>query len=225
MSKKTVLALAFAAIALPSAAFGQIGIGARAGTMGIGGEVAVGLGSHLAIRGGFGTTNYELSGTFADKDYTVNFPDNIWNVGVDLYPTGGGFHLSAGLLNRKQFDFTGAYTGSAQIGNRTYNGNITITGNMKNEKETAPYAGIGFGRTAKSGIGFSLDLGAAAMGDGKITITNYTCQSGSTNCTSQISPADIEAERAEIEADLNDKGYAKWHPILSLSLHFGLGGK
>lgn len=224
MSKKTALVLAaFVAVAIPSAAFGQIGIAARGGTLGVGGEAAIGLGKHLQIRGGLGKMGLEREGTFNDKTYNVTFPDQIWNVGVDLFPGSGGFHVGAGFLNRPRFDFGGSYTGTAEIGNRTYNGNITITGNMTNDKETGPYGLIGFGRTSKSGFGISLDVGAAALGEGQVEITDWTCQSGTTNCKSTISQADIDAEEQKIEDDFGT--FFKIHPILSLSVHIGFGGK
>ncbi|HUP90102.1 MAG TPA: hypothetical protein VM100_12145 [Longimicrobiales bacterium] len=224
MSKKTALVLAaFVAMAIPSAAFGQIGIAARIGTLGAGGEVAIGLGKHLQVRGGLGILGLEREGTLNDKTYSVTFPDQIWNVGVDLFPSSGGFHVGAGILNRPRFDFAGSYTGSAAIGNKTYNGNITITGNMANESDTGPYGLIGFGRTSKSGFGISFDIGAAALKDGQVEITDWTCQSGTTNCKSTISQADIDAEEQKIEDDFGT--FFKIHPILSLSVHIGLGGK
>jgi len=223
MSKKTVFAVVAAvAMAIPSAASAQsIGVGARVGTLGIGGEAAVGLGSILAVRGGIGSGSFDADITVDNNKYTVGFPDRIWNIGVDLYPGLGGLHISAGFLHRPKFDVNGAFSGTTQIGNNTYNGDITFTAEMKNEKETGPFLGLGFGRTAKHGLGFSLDLGAAVLGDGKVTVTNYTCNSGGTDCKAQIQ-SDVEAERAKIETEINDKGYAKVHPILSFSLHYGL---
>jgi hypothetical protein len=221
MSKKTILALAVCAIAFPSAARAQIGVGVRAGTLGIGGEVAIALGSHLAIRGGVGATGYHYDGTYDNKNFKVDLPPTIFNIGLDFYPGIGGLHASVGMLNRKKFDFVGAFTQSATIGGQTYQGDITLTGNMTNERETAPYVSVGFGRTTKTGIGFSLDLGAASMGKGTVTFTDYTCQSGTTNCKSQIPQARVDEEAAIVSSDL--EGWLKWHPILSASLHFGLG--
>lgn len=219
MSKKTILALAFAAIALPTSAFAQIGIAARAGTLGIGGEVAIGVGSALQIRGGIGTTKYEYTGKFDDKDWTVNTPPTVWNAGVDLF-IGGGFHISGGVLNRKKFDFAYTQTGSQTVGNTTYNGTVNIVGEMTNEKETAPYAGIGFGRTSKRGFGLTLDLGAALMGDGTLTITQSSCKlSNGSNCPGNFS-SDVEVQRQKVQDDFG--GYLKYHPILSVGLKMGL---
>jgi hypothetical protein len=224
MSMKTKLALAaFVALVLPTASFAQVGIGVRAGTLGIGGEAAIALGSHLAVRGGIGTTKLSYDGTFDNKTWHVDTPPSIWTAGIDLFPGGGGFHLSGGLLNRKGFDFAYSQTGSQTVGNTTYNGTVNIAGDMTNEHETAPYVGLGFGRVAKTGFGFSLDLGAAQMGDAHIAITSKSCTTTAPGgCPSSFNN-DVETERQKVEDDIG--GFLKWHPILSIGLHIGFGGK
>jgi len=222
MSKKTILAVAIITMALPTIALAQIGIGARAGTLGVGGEVSFALGSHLAVRGGIGVSKITYDGDFAGKTWHVETPPSIWNVGVDLYPGVGGFHVSVGVLNRKKFDFGYTQTGTQTVGNNTYTGTVDIAGEMTNAHETAPYASLGFGRTTKSGIGISLDLGAASMGDGTITLTKKNCTTTAGACPSSFS-ADADAEAAKASADLS--GFLKVHPIISLGLHFGLGGR
>jgi hypothetical protein len=223
MSKKTAVALAaLIAIALPTSAFAQFGIAARAGTLGIGGEAAIGLGSRLAIRGGVGITSLSYDGTFNDKTWSVDAPSSIWNVGVDLYPGAGGFHVSAGVLNRPAFDFAYTQTGSQTVGNTTYNGTVNIVGEMTNKNETAPYASIGFGRTTK-GVGISFDIGAASMGDGTINITTKNCTTTAPGgCPSSFN-ADVETERQRVQDDIG--GFLKLHPILQLAFHIGFGGK
>lgn len=219
MSKKTLLALAFAAMAMPTAAFGQIGIAARGGTLGIGGEVAIGLGSRLQVRGGIGTTKYSYTGTFDNKKWTVDAPSSIWNAGVDLF-LAGGFHLSAGMLNRPKFDFAYNQSGSQTVGNTTYNATVAIVGEMNNEKETAPYVGLGFGRTSKKGFGLTLDLGAAQMGEGKLTITQKSCTTNAPGGCPASFNNDVETERQKVQNDIG--GFLKWHPIISIGLHIGL---
>lgn len=226
-SKKTALALAtILAVALPTTAFGQIGIGARAGTLGIGGEVSVGIGSRLGIRGGIGFLPAEVDGTLDDIDYTLDPPDNIWNVGVDFYPTGGGFRLSAGVINRKQFDLSATQTGSTDVGGTTYNGTIVINGSLQNERETAPYVAIGFGKTFSRGVGLFLDLGAAQMGEADIEFTG-TCTVNTTPpqpCPPQNGRTfqqSLDAEEARAEEDAGS--FLKWHPILQIGLKIGFG--
>jgi hypothetical protein len=223
MSKKTALALATViAIALPATAFGQIGIGARAGTLGLGGDVSFGIGSRLGIRAGFGVVPGDIETTLDDIDYTLNPPSNIWNLGVDVYPFGGGFRLSAGIVNRKSFELTAVRTGETEIGDNTYNGTITINGLLGNERETAPYAAIGFGKIHSSGFGLFLDLGAAQMGEADIRLTGTCVVNGTEPCPSENGQTfqqtlDEEAQQAEEDAG----GYLKWHPILQIGLKFG----
>ena len=220
--KKTAVALAASiAMLIPAPASGQISIGARAGTLGLGGEVSVGLGRMLAVRGGFGVLPYEYENDFSDINYTVTFPERIWNVGVDLYPFGGGFRLSGGILNRPAFDLEATGQQSAEVGGRTYNGDINITGSFSNEKETAPYAAIGFGRATGRGFGFFVDLGAAFTGDARLALTG-SCTESSTGQQCPGFQQDLETERQQAEADINDLGTAvKIHPILQIGVRIG----
>lgn len=236
MSKKTFIALAALVIALPTAASAQIGIGARAGTLGVGGELALGLGSRLQIRGGIGTVPAEPTFTFSDMEYTVNPPSTIWNVGVDLFPFGGGFHISAGLLNRPRYEIEMNGTGSQEVGGQTYNGQIHLVGFLENEKETAPYVGIGFGKVSSRGIGLFFDLGASPMGEPNIEFTTADCfitgsgPAGGQRCPAsngQPDPngtafrASANAEANNAEADVGQ--FLKWHPIVQIGLKVGFG--
>ncbi|MGQ0815304.1 MAG: hypothetical protein ACT4O1_12735 [Gemmatimonadota bacterium] len=223
MSKKTVLALAaLVAVSLPGTAHGQVGIGARVGTLGLGGEVSVGLGSRLGIRGGLGVLPGEINQTVDDIDYTFDPPSNIWNVGVDFYPTDGGFRISAGVINRKRFEASAVQRGSTEVGGTTYNGTITLNGTLENERETAPYAAIGFGKTFRRGFGLFIDLGAANMGEANIELTG-TCQlDNGQACPNQAQfQQDLEAEERQAEEDAG--GVLKWHPIIQLGFRLGLG--
>lgn len=229
MSKKTLLALAALVIAFPATAFGQIGIGVKAGTLGVGGEVSFGLNSRLAIRGGLGSIPAEPTFTLSDIEYTINPPSTIWNIGVDVFPFGGGFHLSAGLLNRKRYELDINATGSQDIGDETYNGEIHLAGFLENEKETAPYVAIGFGRVASNGIGLFIDLGASPLGAANIEFPVATCKITSGPAAGQDCPsqngktfresANEEADQAEEDAG----GFLEWHPILQIGLKFGFG--
>ena len=219
MSKKTVLTLAIAAaLAVPAVASAQLSIGARAGTLGIGGEVSFGLTSSLAVRGGISVVAVDIDATWDDVDYKVEPPDRMWNIGVDFYPGGGGFRIGAGLLNRPKWTMSATQTGSQQIGDRTYTGTVTINGELENERETAPYAMIGFGKATGKGLGFFVDLGAAFMGDPTITLTG-TC-TGDAQCpTTFQSDLQKEADNAEDKAG----SYIKVHPIIQIGIRLGLG--
>src|SRR5688572_25485744 len=180
MKKSSIALAALIAVMAPAASAQNFSVGARAGTTGLGGEVSVGLGRMLAIRGGVGFVPYEYNDEFEGVGYTVSFPNHILNVGLDLYPFGGGFRVSAGFLNRPNFELVAAGQQSAEIGGRTYNGDLNVTGDLSNEKQTAPYATIGFGRATGRGIGFFFDAGAAFVGEAAIDLRG-TCVETTTN--------------------------------------------
>lgn len=222
MKKSAVMLAALVAVALPATASGQISVGARAGTLGLGGEVSVGLGRMLAVRGGIGVVPYEFESEFSDIEYTVSFPDRIWNVGVDLYPFGGGFRISGGVLNRPKFEIEATGQQQAEVGGRTYTGDIDIQGSFSNERETAPYATIGFGRATGRGFGIYLDVGAAMTGDAVLELTG-TCKETTTGNDCPGFQADLERERAQAETDINDLGtVVKLHPIFQIGIRIGL---
>lgn len=221
--KKTAVALAaLIAVMVPAAASAQISVGARAGTLGLGGEVSMGVGRMLAIRAGIGVVPYEYEDEFEDVDYTISFPNRITNIGVDVYPFGGGLRLSAGLLNRPSFELEATGQQTAEIGGRTYTGNLNVQGDISNEKETAPYVTIGFGRATGRGLGFFFDLGAAFVGDGQIELTG-TCTETSTGQPCPEFQTRLQAEEDEFNSQLDDfSSFVKLHPILNIGVRIGL---
>ncbi len=221
MKRSAVALAALMAVALPAVASAQVSVGARAGTLGLGGEVSFGVTRMLAIRGGIGAIPYEYSNDFEGVDYTVMAPDRIWTIGVDVYPFGGGLRLSAGLLNRPAFELDATGTQQAEIGDQTYNADLNVRGALTNEKETAPYAAIGFGRATGRGLGFFVDLGAAFLGEGEISLSG-TCEETSTGQPCPNFQAELQREEDEANAQLDDFGsFVKVHPILQVGVRFG----
>jgi hypothetical protein len=108
-------------LAVPVAVSAQgLGIAGRAGTLGIGGEVALDLGESLVARAGFGLMPFEPSITIGDMDVTLKLPEKWYNVGLDLY-LGGSFRLGAGMLFKSEDpSLVGNFTTSQDIGGRTF---------------------------------------------------------------------------------------------------------
>ena len=221
MCKAAIGLAAVMAATLPSAASGQISFGVRAGTLGLGGEVSVGLGRHLAVRGGIGVISYQFESDLSDIHHTVTFPKDIWNVGVDLYPFGGGFRVTGGFLYRPAYTLEATGQQTADIGDRTYTGEINIRGSLSNENEVAPYGAIGFGRATGRGVGFFIDIGAAFMGDATLEMKG-TCIDSSTGQSCPDFEANLERERQEAEVNVNDEGFiVRVHPILQIGVRVG----
>lgn len=225
--KKTLFALSAAALILVPAAVQAQGfaIAGRAGTLGAGGEAALGLGPNLAIRGGIGLIPLEIDATdLIDAngvEAKLKLPKSWYNVGLDLY-LGGGFRVGGGMMFKPDdFVMDGTLTGSAsiEIGGVTYTATdvATLEGRLVS-KSSAPYALIGFGRHTKSGIGLFLDLGVALMGDPDVELS-------ATGNPTVINSTEFQSRLAAEEQNIKDDAgtYLKYWPILNLGLKVGIG--
>ena len=207
------LASALAALAQPGSA--QIGIAAKAGTTGVGGELSLGLGSRLALRGSATTFPMKPTGTFSDVEYQVNPPTPMFTAGVDLYLMHGLRLFGGVLFGADKIGLDGTYNGSVSFGDQTYNGTGTITAEVTTSS-TAPYAGIGFGRTVGRGVGFFMDIGAALLGKSTVALS----------ATGPVTQApDYEQNRLKEQQDIQDNvdKYAKVFPMLNLGFRVGFG--
>jgi hypothetical protein len=217
--KKTFFALAtVAALAFPSLADAQIGVAARGGTLGIGGEVALGVGEALVLRGGLGFMPLEPSATISDIDFTLKLPETWYNVGVDLYVT-PSFRIGGGMLFKSDDpSLEGEFTGTVDIGGRDFTpGELgTLTG-VLDSKDKAPYALIGFGKHTSQGVGLFLDLGVAFTGETDVQLD----ATGGTFSDQAELQSRLTAEEADLEEDLGS--YLKYWPILNIGVRIGLG--
>lgn len=231
--KRSLFALTAAALlALPSALSAQgFGIAARAGTLGIGAEAAVGLTDAFVIRGGIGLLPVELKNPSfwepgADVDATLKLPKTWYNIGADLY-VGGGFRIGGGMLFKPDDPtLTGTLTGSAEIDIGTgtpYTATevAEVVGTLKS-KSSAPYVLIGFGKHTKSGIGLFLDLGVAMLGDPEVSleVTEGTAANSSSPGYAALQTR-LRQEEQTIEDDFGS--YLKLWPILNIGIKLGVG--
>ena len=221
-------ALALAITVAPTALSAQIGVAVKAGSTGVGGDVALGLGESLVLRGGFGYVPFDLSDiSIGDINADFSLPTFL-TAGVDFYPGGGGFRLMGGVLVRSgDYEMSGDVSGSTTIGDQTYTSSGTVTGLITNSK-TAPYVGIGFGKHTNSGIGLFIDLGVAFAGDPTVDLSASGPISNEPGFQSEL-----QKEEAKIQADLRGEGDGnyvdlpfslKTWPFAQIGLRIGLGG-
>jgi hypothetical protein len=215
---RKALIVILAALALPAGASAQsLGLGVRAGTFGVGAELSYQLTDRIAVRGGYGVVPVEYSGDFGDITYTIEPTSPLPNIGIDLYPGRGGFRVGGGVLFVQDYTtLTAEYTGTVDVGGRTYSGSEagTLIG-LLDHGGIAPYATLGFGRTTARGIGLFVDLGAAFMEEPSVTLT----ASGPAANHPQFRE-DLERERQNLEEDARD--YLRIWPIASIGLKIGL---
>jgi hypothetical protein len=220
---KTINLLAFAVLALTGTAQGLsaqgVGVGLRAGFVGIGVEGALGLSENLVLRGGLGLTPFSLSSTVDDIDFDVELPDSWYNVGFDFYPS-SSFRLGGGILFKSDGP---KLTGKLEPGTVVDIGGRDFTAEEIGELngtlvsgDKAPYALIGFGRHTDLGFGLFVDLGVALLGDPQIELD---VSGGSFPDQVELRQRlDLEETRLEDDAGR----YLSLWPFLSIGLRFGI---
>jgi len=228
MKKSLFVLLTAALVALPGALSAQgFGVAARAGTLGIGAEGALGLTDAFVVRGGIGLMPLELDPTSfwdpgTDVDATLKLPKTWYNIGADLY-LGGGFRIGGGMLFKPDDPtLTGSLTGTASIdiGGTTYTATdvAEVKGTLVS-KSSAPYFLIGFGKHTKTGIGLFLDLGVAMLGDPEVQLE--ATKGNPTVINSATFQSRLRAEEQSIQDDVGT--YLKYWPILNIGIKLGVG--
>jgi hypothetical protein len=216
MKRAPWIALTLVFLSAPTGLTGQgLALGVRAGTLGLGGEVAFGLSDVFVLRGGFGFFPWEYDDTFEGQDYKVTFPPSMWSAGIDIYLGGGPIRIMGGVMGRTDdVEMTSEWTESQEIGGIEYNVPGAILGVLKQDA-VAPFAGIGFGKHTAGGFGFFLDVGAAFSGTGEIEMS----ASGPVALVPGIEES-LQAEADRVEEDIG--GLLKIWPIVSLGIKIPL---
>ena len=198
---------AFAAMLAACSTAHAIGIGAKVGTTGIGGDVAMSVFPLVDARVGWAGGSINRSYSTSGANYDGKMKLNNLNALLDFHPLGPSFRLTGGVIfNDNKYDATGTPSNGLPG-----SFNASVKGNS-----AAPYLGVGWGRVAGMGVNFYADLGAMFMGSPKATI--------SANCTG-ASPAQCTAlqnQAATEQGALQDKlNSFKIYPVLSIGVTIG----
>jgi hypothetical protein len=197
------------------------GVGIRAGTTGIGGDVAFELVPTLSARFGYSWLNFNTSVDSTDTNYDAKAKLSNGNLFLDWAPLGPFFRVTGGLvLNANKVDVTAQATGGTfTLGGTTYSAADvgTLTGTVKSGNSAAPYLGIGYGRVAGAGVNFYADLGVMFQGTPKASLT-ATCGPA----TPAALCSQIQASTALEAVDLQDsiKNF-KYFPVASIGVTIG----
>jgi hypothetical protein len=197
------------------------GVGIRAGTTGIGGDVAFDLVPTLSARFGYSWLNFNTSVDSSDTNYDAKAKLSNGNLFLDWAPLGPFFRVTGGLvLNANKVDVTAQATGGTYtLGGTMYPAAAigNLTGTVKSGSSAAPYLGIGYGRVAGAGVNFYADLGVMFQGTPKATLT-ATCSPG----TPAALCSQIQASTVLEAIDLHDniKNF-KYFPVASIGVTIG----
>lgn len=196
------------------------GVGVRAGTTGIGADVAVEVLPTLSARVGYSYLSFSTSVDSSYVEYDAKPKLSNGNLFLDWSPL-GPFRITGGLiLNDNKVDVTGVPTG----GTFTLNGVVypaaavgSLTGTVKSGNSAAPYLGIGYGNVSGAGVNFYFDLGVMFQGNPKATL-QATC--GPSLPAAQCSQ--LQANAAAEALDLQDsiKNF-KYYPVANIGVTIG----
>ena len=203
----------------------EVGMGLRAGTLGGGIDLDIGLSDKFNLRFGYNYLSYDETVEETDVSYDGTLDINSFSTLIDWHVVGGGFRLTVGAIaSGPKIDVVGTPTagGTYQIGDSTYTAAQigSLQGEIKVGNSVAPYVGIGYGNVVgKSGrVSFLFDLGAMYGGTPEVTLT--------ANCNPSLSPAACATLQAQLNSDLateiaeleDDAQAMQWYPVISVGL-------
>ncbi len=205
-------------LAAPGRLHAQFGLAARASTLGLGIEASYRINRNVGIRAAGNYLKFSRDATVQNVDYTATPRFENGTALLDLYPLGGSFHLSGGLLvNQNEGKLVARLNQNIEIGGRTYTpsevGSLIGTVDFR---KTAPYLGLGFAGKGKIAVVF--DLGVGFTGTPRVDLVGETPLTGPEKAEFD---ANVAQELAQVRADIQDKSYLKFHPVVSLGLRIG----
>lgn len=214
ITKAALLALS---LAFSGAANADVGVGLKAGTLGIGVEGRWSPIPWLDLRMGANQYDFDVSGSQAGLNYdatmamdtyflTGNFrvPLSPFRVTAGLYSNGNELQLSSQDTGGTSYDIGGVSFSSADVG---YLQSVTSF------SENSPYLGFGYDFEAFGKVGLNFDLGVLWQGEPIVTLEATGLDSAPAQIQALLIPA-LEAERLELEDEVSN--FKAW-PVVSLS--------
>ncbi len=215
--KRVVVAALLAALALPVAARAQkIGLAARAGMLGLGGEASYNFNRFLGVRAGIGAVPFQPSGNIKNVNYTIKPPSTLQNIGVDVYPLGGRWRLSGGFMFKHDISLDASPSDSIEFNHQKYSPQQagTVTG-LISWSSVAPCLTTGWSSKGK-GFGMFFDFGAAFLGEPSFTFNS----TGGTLSNDPSFRANLVAAQDSARQDAGK--YMKILPVLSFGFRIGI---
>jgi len=219
-------ALALFSLVGPAAHAVEMGVGARAGTFGLGVDFDLGLIENtLNLRLGYNTLGFDYTVDDTDVRYDGEVEINSFSAMLDWHVVGGSFRVSLGAVGSgPEIDIVGtpSSTNTYTIGNTTYTAAQigSVRGKVELGNSVAPYIGLGFGNVAGSNrVSFLFDVGLIYGGTPDVSLTATCGTALSTTACNTLQTQlqnDVRVERQELEDDVSA---IKWFPVIS----FGIG--
>jgi hypothetical protein len=228
-------ALAFIGVAAPVAhaqLFGliptpHIAVGGVGSTLGLGGDVAIGIGSHVVVRAAKTVGSLGVNQSIQNQPYNVFAKADNRAFMVDVHPFGGGFYLSAGrVANHSTITLTGQPSAS---GTYTFNGNSypadsvgSLVGAVR-LPQNPTFFGLGWDHTFGNSWPSSLTsrLGVLHQDRAALDLAATGPYGQASNPQNASFQASLDAERAKQEQSL-DKSAVRNLPVFELGMRLRL---
>lgn len=189
--------------------FKGLGVGFNAGfLLGAGFELTYPLHPKLTLRTGIQFLGFEDDFDEDGIEYDVELNFNTSQIIMDWHPFEGAFHLSAGLYrSSSDLTFSSTTAGEYQIGDTTYEGDLTVSGNIS-FPSVAPYFGFGWGHRHASGFSIFSNIGVLLIGEPTFDLTAQGTaneQGSSTSfdvSTNETFQDDLNSEKDNLEEEL-----------------------
>ncbi len=151
------------------------------------------------------------TGSGSEIAYDVTADGGVHRLSMDYHPFAGTFFMSAGYaFNDFKLKTHGTGTGSVDVGNDTFNGDVVIDGSL--EWDSAPMLSLGWGHSPAEGWGAMFEVGAIFTGTGDIALSGTL--NGARN--SQLDAALVD-EQAKLQKDVGDYDFL---PILQAGVTY-----
>lgn len=195
-----------------------LGVGVKAGTLGVGVELSGSLLANTRLRGGFNYLTYSFDSTISDINYDFETEFNSLSLIFDWHPFGNSFFLSGGAyFNNNSVSVEGSVDENAipfsSIQYASLVDLVSISGDVE-FTPVAPYAGLGWrSNNDEQGWGVMFELGVLFQGAPEVTNLRINA------------PIDVN-HLAEVQAFLAEQGQEieddlsvfEFYPVATLML-------
>lgn len=221
--KKNIIAAACVSFICSAAYAGGVDVAAEIGTTGYGLHLAVPVHDQVGLRFGVNALTYSYADTSDSVDYDFKLKLQTEDLLLDWYPSvGGTFRFTGGVVhNGNKITAHGRpnSNGTYEINGRTYLASQVGTLNGKIDfRSAAPYLGVGWGHSsasAKTGWGFTADLGVLFQGSPRTSLTNSGCTADPLTC--QQIASDVAAEEASLNEDVRS---FRAYPVARIGVNY-----
>ncbi len=211
------------ALCAPLLAQADLGVYAKAGTLGFGGGIGMGLTESLNARLGYTTYDYDRDLETDDVDYKGELKLGGGEAMLDWHPFNGSFRVTGGVIfSRNKIDVDAKLNRDVTVNDVTYDaGDLAdMSGDIK-FKSTTPYLGIGWGNVVgeNGNFHFVADIGVQYLGSPRVNLDARCSAQGALAAPVECAQLDENVQAEEDELNDEADSYKFW-PVLNIGLAY-----